>query len=340
MPKKVTKTTTATELATIAPAESTALVVENDVIDSAVQEINSLYAAGPLQVALAIGEVVAKHFYGGDNNAVRNRDPNKDVSFRKLSEHPNLKVSKSVLHRSVDLYELCTRLGVPGRGQLTVTHLRAVLPLEDKTQEKLINKALEKGWNSSKMEEEAAKARKKEGTQGGGRRPLPNFVKGIRRIGKLAEDTKLFDDLDDEHLSELDEAESLKLYQMVIGMKLKCWELQTRLESRTPGFGRGEVIDVEPDLAEAAPPKETPAKKSPAKKTKTTPKKPSKPKITKLAAEVAKYLAKQDGSVTEEEIMQAVPEIPAGRWEHLENYMTQKGLILRDGDGFRAPGNE
>ena len=215
---------------------------ESDLIDEAVAEINAIYSSTQLELALAIGEVVVKKFYGNDFKAVRDKNPNKHTSFRKLAARADkdgdLKVNKTALWRSVALYELCTRLelDVSGRKQLTMTHLRAVLPLPYKEQKRLVAYALEKDWNSTRMEQAADRAKKKHRKGKGGRKPLPGFVKVIHKVEKLAKSEQLFEDLDDERLEELEAEEAEQLYKAVTDMKLKCEKLQKKLKRVTPGF--------------------------------------------------------------------------------------------------------
>lgn len=236
-PKRRSRSATApaaTSEGNAAPPEVLPAALPDEVIASTVSEVNELARQATLELSVQLGKLVVERFYANDLGAWRARGTS-DASFRKLSAHPDLVVSPSGLYRAVAVYELCERLvNVSGLKHLAVGHFRAVLGLADKHQEKLLTTASEKGWKVEKVEDEAAKIRKKEG-DGRGRRPDPGFVKGIRRMDKLlAEDGGWFDDLEKVEDLEADEAEAL--WKTVTGMKLKCEELQKKLASRVPGF--------------------------------------------------------------------------------------------------------
>ncbi|MFZ5480498.1 MAG: hypothetical protein ACOZNI_27295, partial [Myxococcota bacterium] len=119
---------------------------------------------------------------------------------------------------------------------LTLTHLRAVLGLPEKDQERLLAAAEEKAWTTRQLEDKAAKVRKSE-ADGRGRKPDPGFVKGIRRLGKLLDEKDAwFGDL--EKVEELEPDQAKALWDHVTGMKLQCEALQKALEGRVPGVSR------------------------------------------------------------------------------------------------------
>jgi hypothetical protein len=115
--------------------------------------------------------------------------------------------------------------------------VRAVLALPAPEQEKLLKRAEDKGWTVQKLEAEAARVRDKSKRSSGGRPPLPRFVKSIRALRKYAEaGDELFGDL--EAVEELEAEEAEALWKTVTGLKLKCEELQKKLEGKVPGFTR------------------------------------------------------------------------------------------------------
>ncbi|OIP28851.1 MAG: hypothetical protein AUK47_28915 [Deltaproteobacteria bacterium CG2_30_63_29] len=326
--------------------------VTDAVINQTVRDLNDLIDRTGLDVALKVGELLIERFYGGDVALTRDTNPSKHVSIRKLAKHPDLPVKATVLHRHISIYVMCKHLGVSPGGHLGVSHLREVLGLPEKDQKRLLAKAEEKGWSRRTLEAEAKKVRESLNV-GRGRRPLPGFVKGIRGLSKYVEGkTDMFGDFDDEHLAALAEDEVEALYKTVTAMRLKCEELQGRLQA-IPRFG-GDFIDVEPEPEPVAEPEpkqpvtpkkaKTPAKPKGTKTTKADPKKkPSRKRkspIETLAAKVLEYLASQEAPMTRKDIVENVTGVTGVEWDVIEGRMLQDGQIVREGDGYRAAGKE
>ena len=122
--------------------------------------------------------------------------------------------------------------GVYSSKHLTVTHVRTVLPLPDKVQQRLLDRAEAKAWTVQHLAAEARKVKAKAPKRGGGRRALLTFVKTIRALRRFDDDA-LFADF--EQLDALGEDEAQALYQTVTGLKLRCEALQERLQARVPG---------------------------------------------------------------------------------------------------------
>lgn len=219
-------------------ADQAALAIPDQVYDEVIEGIRAAWAKHGFALVQDVGRIVVEKFYGGDVGVMRDRGQ-KDASLRKLAEHPELPMSAATLYRTVATYEVVNRLGgVATWKHLEPSHVRAVLPLPEKDQRRLLERADERAWTVRQLEEEARKARAKAKKGNVGRPALPRFVKSIHALERFVEDEEAFADLSDE--VELDGEEAKRLYQVVTGLKLKCAELQERLQGKVPGFGRME----------------------------------------------------------------------------------------------------
>src|SRR4051812_34493476 len=112
----------------------TPLVVSDDVttqhdIDGLVEELRHICCATGLSVAVQVGHLVLERLYGGDSKLWSARGA-KDVSLRKLQEHPDLPFRASALSKAVAVYLLSTRRADLLEGRyLGPSHLHEVLPL-------------------------------------------------------------------------------------------------------------------------------------------------------------------------------------------------------------------
>lgn len=110
----------------------------------------------------------------------------------RLAEHPDLPFSASTLTRAVGVYELVDRLGgVDAIKRLSHSHLRVVLGSPEKQQQRLLEKAANDSWPVARLETEAQKHRR-EG-RGGGRPPVPTFIKALHAWRRVAGDDGAFD---------------------------------------------------------------------------------------------------------------------------------------------------
>ncbi len=226
------KTDETTEIIQVLPGETE---VDTVLVDQAVDELNRLYVTKGLETYTAVGQYVVDTFFDGDY-ANFNKRGDGHLTFHDLATRDDLIVSKSVLHRSVQILELHKRLGEPEWRRVTATHYREVLALEDKHQATLLERAEKEGWSSREL---AVAAKKKKPSDGRGRPPLPSFVKAIGKLGKLVDDHEtLFGDFD--KLEKLDPLEAEALYQRVLDVRKACEDLQDRLRPRVPGFAAPE----------------------------------------------------------------------------------------------------
>lgn len=217
--------------------DASGVAVTDDVIDEVAAAIRDMQHERGLKLAYDIGKLVVDRFYGGDIEELHRRGA-KDASLRKLAEHPALDRSRSWLHQSIGIYALVERRGgVHTCGHLGSSHVRAVLALPHKDQDKLLEKAQEQGWTVKELEAEAKKVHEHTKQGKGGRPALPRFVKSVHALKRFVDEgDDLFGDLD--QVDELDDDEATLLYQTITGLKLKCEELQGKLQPKVPGFTR------------------------------------------------------------------------------------------------------
>ena len=212
----------------------TAPTVAADTIAEVVAGIRAAQAKHGFALVRDVGALIVAKFYGGDVGVLRERGP-KDASLRKLAEHLDLAMSAASLYTAVATYELMERVGgVSTWKHLAPSHVRAVLPLPDKAQRRLLARAEDRAWTVRQLEAEARKVKVKAPKRRGGRRPLPTFVKTIRALRRFDDDA-LFADF--EQLDALGEDDAQVLMQTVTGLKLRCEALQKRLQARVAGFG-------------------------------------------------------------------------------------------------------
>lgn len=145
---------------------------ESVIVQGMVAKLNALCRRATLRFALAVGELVIRHLYEGDLDLFRRRAPKGELSLRRLASHPDLAMSWAGLYRSIAIYELCERLGVPTWHHISSTHLRLVLPLAPSDQEQLLRAAESHRWPVRRLEDEVAKriAVQPMGGRRGGRR--------------------------------------------------------------------------------------------------------------------------------------------------------------------------
>jgi hypothetical protein len=170
------------------PAERE-LEMTDDQLGEAVKKLRQVTRESMLEYALRVGSLVIHYFYGGDIKSWRHRGP-KTQSFRRLARHPELPMSASSLYRCVAIFELCDRLNVVSRwSRITVSHLRAVLPLDEDDQCRLMSAANSEQWTVQRLEQEARKL-----TSNGlrrGRLAAPELTRLGRSIEKLHRSSSL-----------------------------------------------------------------------------------------------------------------------------------------------------
>lgn len=213
-------------------AELVPTPVTDATLDRLVATLNTMQRAAGFAFAREVGWLLVNELYGGDLAGWRSHGE-KDASFRKLAaraEDGQLQMSAASLYRCVALVELEARLGVSAWKHLGLAHVRAVFGLPESDQARLLRRADDEGWTVDQIERRAAAVRKRLHRRGG-RAPLPAFVKGIGKLGRMLEDRdEVFGDL--EALEALDPASAARLCDTVRAMKAQCEALEARLQAR------------------------------------------------------------------------------------------------------------
>ena len=142
-----TRTTMANDdkLTTLAPGEA---ALDANLLDEAVEHINSIYVGKGLELAVAVGELVLERFFDGDPAAFADRG-RKHVSFRALAKRDDLRMSFSHVWKSVAVVVQMRALPEGARDALSFSHQVLLLPVKDeKKKASLARRALEQGWRS------------------------------------------------------------------------------------------------------------------------------------------------------------------------------------------------
>lgn len=167
------------ELATTAP-------VTDDHIDKLVAQIRHVTRLASLQVAIEVGALVVEKIFG-DVEQYRSRGE-KDISYRRLAEHPELPFSAATLYRFVAVYELVQRFpGLAKSSYFELAHLRAVLGLPAATQERLLRIAEHERLTGEQLHGRADAERERDPSRRG-RPPVPVALKSLRRFEQLLDD--------------------------------------------------------------------------------------------------------------------------------------------------------
>ncbi|MBK7578660.1 MAG: hypothetical protein IPI67_00505 [Myxococcales bacterium] len=153
-------------------------------IEQAAAEIQHVARVGTLEMALSIGEIVFRRIFHGDAELLRLNGP-KEVSFTQLADRSDLGISRANLWRAVGIYELSLRHPQLRESKhLGVTHVRAVLGLPARDQDRLLARAERERLGAAAIETAAACARKGHGGR-------PRKLEVVRALDALYRVTKM-----------------------------------------------------------------------------------------------------------------------------------------------------
>jgi hypothetical protein len=151
-----------------------------------VTQLRRVVRTANLEFALRIGAIITHHFFHGDIDRWRARGL-KNISFRRLAQHPRLPMSAGALCRCVAMFELCERLNVPSRWEhLGVSHIRLVLGLAPTTQERLLSLANHEKWTVRALSQAVLRERAGHASRGG-RRPEQPIARSLTSVRKCLE---------------------------------------------------------------------------------------------------------------------------------------------------------
>lgn len=166
-------------------------------LDALVLQLNSVQRGATLQTAYSIGKLVLDRVFGGDVS--RFRQPTEgDVTWRALSEHPDLEVKHTALWYSVALHENYALLGEELASALSMGHHRLLAHVADaEARRGLAQRALSQELSVRALEQEVKDAKKPvEGQKKRGRKEIPEPLKRLGRAVKELKDLKVDDALD------------------------------------------------------------------------------------------------------------------------------------------------
>ncbi len=202
------------------------------VLDEVTADINELTRSAGLGYALQLGALLVTRLYGNSLEVWRSRGT-ADTSFRKLARREDLRVSKTVLHRSVQVYELYERLGRPDWKHLGVSHVAVVLALPHDKQGGILHAAESCQWTVRELRDQV---------QSGVSTPTKpaGFVRSIRSMERMLARRNAFADLD--RVQELSIESARDLFATVASMRAQCEQLEhalaERLEAAVPTSGQ------------------------------------------------------------------------------------------------------
>jgi len=201
--------------------------LSQDEMDLVVAKLTQIAREATLDYAIRVGSLIIHYFYGGDTSAWRDRRA-KPLSFRRLSERPDLPMSATALYRCVATFVMCERLDVVRRWKnLTATHLRTVINLTPAEQTRLLSAANTQRWSVRELAEAAASSRA--GTARSGRPPTTPLLKLARTLARtLHENGRILTQLSDvETLSSSEHEQVQHLFEQARwSLERACEELR------------------------------------------------------------------------------------------------------------------
>jgi hypothetical protein len=175
-----------------------------------VGELRALYHLAGIDLMLRIGELILDRLYGGDAATWHSRGK-KDISFRKLQEHPELPFRASMLSRAVSIYVLSQRRSDLRELQnVSPSHLQEIISLEAPLQDDLLAQVEREKWSTQKLREEVARRRPKD-LRRPGRPRSPAFSRYLRGLKTDLGGRILLTDTDE--LSNLELGEAIDLLE-------------------------------------------------------------------------------------------------------------------------------
>lgn len=154
----------------------------DEAVEKVVRELNAISKAASLEFAFAVGEILVANFFEGDIYRLRSHDPRKNASLRKLAKHPDLRISRGTLYRSIAIHQLCGRLDIRQWKHVSTSHIRLVLPLPEDAQKNLLHQTEVNAWTTRRLEEEITMLVRD--LPSGHRRAGPRRGSGLRRAAK------------------------------------------------------------------------------------------------------------------------------------------------------------
>lgn len=207
-------------------------------LDEAVAHINAIFDRKGMEVVLEVGRFVLDRFFEGNPLLLADRGK-RHPSFRALAGRGDLQMSHTWLWRAVRIYVQLPLLPAEAATRLSRTHHALLLPVRSRlTKYELAERAIEEQMSSREFEVAVQEALWLEGSVKGkrrriGRRPVPTFLKTVRKLGELAEQEGRWHDLN--RIDQLRPEDALALGETLSRVERKCEEVRGALRSARSG---------------------------------------------------------------------------------------------------------
>lgn len=193
-----------------------------------ITKLKPFQGSSNLETCLEVGKLVLDRFYDGSLERFRELGT-KHISFRKMSEIPELPVTGLFLYRAVCIYNVYHTHEAWRFRHNGMSHFRAVLNLPVSVQAKLLDASEREKWTVNRLQHEASL--KRCSSENGARAPMPAFVKALKAVRKHAE--KEFHGYADlERVGELDRATARELQELAGELSERFAEIAACLERR------------------------------------------------------------------------------------------------------------
>lgn len=171
---------------TTAAAGAPERCADEGLVDKAVAHLRRVVVVGQIETAVAVGQYLIEEFYGSVE-AARSLRPTKPASLARLAERAEeFGMSPATLAYAVPTALAVRELGAGLSGRLGISRVRALLPVKDVTQRKLLAEhAVSSSWPVAQLK---ARVREIAPAHAGGRPARPAVQRLVERTAKLFEE--------------------------------------------------------------------------------------------------------------------------------------------------------
>ena len=163
-----------------------AVDVPDAVVTEVADAIRAMHRVHGVRLIVEVGRLIVERIFDGDSEAIHRRG-RKESALSRLADQPDFPFSLSRLSRAVGIYESAADLSDVGSWQnLTLTHVRTVLPLPASERQPLLAKAEQRGWSVKQLALQAQRARTTK--TAGGRPPLVPSASAVSACVRSSED--------------------------------------------------------------------------------------------------------------------------------------------------------
>jgi hypothetical protein len=208
--------------------------IAEEPLDEVVSHINGILNRSGMEVTLEVGRFVLHRFFEGSPAVLADRG-RRYPSYRALAGRQDLQVSHTWLWRAVRIYIQLPKLPEEAATRLSPTHHGLLLPIRDRaTKRQLAERAIEEQMSSRDLADAVNEALWLErplrsGRKRSGPRPVPTFLKTVRKLGKLVEDDASWCHLN--QIGRLSPDDAVAFRQTIGLIEAKCEELRAALRS-------------------------------------------------------------------------------------------------------------